>query len=74
MEHLTDSLIFSGIVDDFLQFRATKQNDLRTITLHLAIMEHQNENKRNEKSNDNLFRDVQKIIDQKVFSFFKMNS
>ena len=57
--------MFSGILDDFLHYRKTKKNDLRSIALHLALI-YQTGNTNNSDLNDQLYNDLQKIIDQKV--------
>ena len=60
--------MFSGILDDFLHYRTTKKNDLRSIALHLALI-YQNGNTNNSDLNDQLYNDLQKIIDHKVEFF-----
>ena len=57
--------MFSGILDDFLHYRKTKKNDLRSIALHLALI-YQTGNTKNSDLNDQLYNDLQKIIDHKV--------
>ena len=60
--------LLSGIMDDFLHYRTTRQNELRSITLHIVILANKRRNNGNGHSDNELFNDFQKVIDQKVIS------
>ena len=61
-------------MDDFLHYRTTRQNELRSLTLHIAILANKRRNNGNEHSENEMFNDFQKVIDQKVILTQKKSS
>ena len=57
---------FSGILDDFLHYRTTRQNELRSVTLHIAILANKRRNNGNGNSENEMYNDLQKVTNQKV--------
>ena len=55
-------------MDDFLHYRTSRQNELRSITLHIAILANKRRNNGKENSENEVYNDFQKVIDQKVIS------
>ena len=55
-------------MDDFLHYRTTRQNELRSITLHIIILANKRRDNSNGQSENEIFNDFQKVIEQKVIS------